>query len=294
MKTNQMNQTALHILFILASCMCLAPVLLVFASSLTEENSIIMNGYSFWPSDWSFAAYEYLFKASNSITHSYGISLLVTVMGTGVGVLISCMLAYPLSRRDMPLRSLFSFLVFFTMLFNGGLVSTYLVYTNLLDIKNTIWALMIPGLLTNGFFILIFRTFFMMSIPKEVLESAYMDGASEVKIFFRIVIPLSLPVIATIGLMQSIGYWNDWFNGMIYVTNPKLFTIQNLLNRMMNDIQFLQSTNLGTNSVSAGVRLPTETLRMAMAVVGLLPIVLAYPFFQRYLVKGLTLGAVKG
>nr|WP_306220739.1 carbohydrate ABC transporter permease [Cohnella sp. WQ 127256] len=289
-----MNQKVLHLLFILMTCASLVPLLLVFSASFTDEKSLVTNGYTFWPSEWSLGAYRYLFHSSTSILHSYSISLFVTIVGTAVGVLISSMLAYPLSRKDMPLRNLFSFLVFFTMLFNGGLVTTYLVYTNLLEIKNTIWALMIPGLLTNGFFILIFRTFFTMGIPKEVVESAYMDGASEVKIFFRIVLPLSLPVIATIGLMQSINYWNDWFNGLIYVTKPNLFTLQNLLNRMMSDIQFLQTTNLGTSSALSGIQFPTGTLRMAMAVVGLLPIMLAYPFFQRYLVKGLTLGAVKG
>ncbi len=224
--------------------------------------------------------------------NSYGITILITAVGTFVGLLISALLAYPLSRRDMPLRGILSFLVFFTLLFNGGLVPTYLIYTEVFHMKNTLMALIIPGLLTNGFFILLIRTFFANSIPIQIIESAYIDGASEFKIFYRMVLPLSLPILATIGLMLTINYWNDWFNGLIYITEPKLFSIQNLLNRMLVNIQFLQQNNLGGQQMSTNP--PMNSVRMAMAVIGILPLILIYPFFQKYFVKGLTIGAVKG
>jgi putative aldouronate transport system permease protein len=254
----------------------------------------LKEGYSFFPREFSFAAYEYLITNSASILRAYGITVFVTVFGTLVSLAMTALLAYGLSRRDLPYRNVFAFLVFFTLLFNGGLVPTYLVYTQVFDIKNTIWALIVPGLLMNGFNVLLMRTFFITSIPEPVIESARMDGAGEFRTFFSIVLPLSLPILATIGLLQTIFYWNDWFNGLIYVTEPTLFSIQNILNRMLSDIQFLASSNLGTNTSAAAAQIPTTAVRMAIAVIGFLPILIAYPFFQKYLVKGIALGSVKG
>jgi putative aldouronate transport system permease protein len=213
------------------------------------------------------------------------VTIFVTVFGTFVSLAMTAFLAYALSRRDLPYRNFFAFFVFFTLLFNGGLVPTYLVYTQVFDIKNTIWALIVPGLLMNGFNVLLMRTFFMTSIPEPVIESARMDGAGEFRTFFSIILPLSL---------QTIFYWNDWFNGLVYITEPTLFSIQNMLNRMLSDIQFLASSNLGTNTSSAAAQIPTTGVRMAIAVIGILPILIAYPFFQKYLVKGIALGSVKG
>lgn len=292
MKTNEMNQTVVHAIFILLAAACLFPFLLLFMSSITEEASIVNDGYSLWPNEFSLEAYTYLWSQKAAMFNSYGITILITIVGTFVGLLISALLAYPLSRRDLPLRSSLSFIVFFTLLFNGGLVPTYLIYTEVFHMKNTLIALIIPGLLTNGFFILLIRTFFANSIPVQIVESAYIDGASEFKIFYRMVLPLSLPILATIGLMLTINYWNDWFNGLIYITEPELFSIQNLLNRMLVNIQFLQQNNLGGQNMA--VNLPMNAVRMAMAVVGILPLILIYPFFQKYFVKGLTIGAVKG
>ena len=291
MKTNDMNQPVVHAIFILLVAICLIPLVLLFMSSISSESSIVNNGYSFWPKEFSLEAYSYLWSQKSAMFNAYGITILITVVGTFVGLLISALLAYPLSRRDLPLRGILSFLVFFTLLFNGGLVPTYLIYTEVFHLKNTLMALIIPGLLTNGFFILLIRTFFASSIPVQIIESAYIDGASEFKIFYRMILPLSLPILATIGLMLTINYWNDWFNGLIYVTEPRLFSIQNLLNRMLSNIQFLQQNSFGGQNVS--VNLPTNAVRMAMAVVGILPLILIYPFFQKYFVKGLTIGAVK-
>lgn len=172
------------------------------------------------------------------------------------------------------------------------MVSYYLVYTELLNLKDTIWALLLPNLLTNGFFILIMKSFFSVSIPPEVVESAYVDGAGEWKIYYKMVLPLSLPSLATIGLMLLISYWNDWYNGLIFINDGKLFSIQNLLNRMLADVQYLQQNNLSGAAVSTS--LPIGSVRMAIAVIGILPLVLTYPFFQKFFVKGLTIGAVKG
>jgi putative aldouronate transport system permease protein len=181
------------------------------------------------------------------------------------------------------------------LLFNGGLVPTYLLYTQYFDLKNTLLALIVPGLLMNGFNVLLMRTFFITSIPVPVLESAKIDGSGEFRILYAIILPLSLPILATIGLFQTIAYWNDWFNGLIYLTEPKLFSLQNILNRIMSDLQFLSNnSNLGVDASQGLAKLPGATVRMAIAVIGVLPILVAYPFFQKFFVKGIMIGAVKG
>ena len=293
-KTDRITQGISHLFLIILSVGSIIPLIILLSSSFSSEASILKEGYSFLPKEFSFAAYEYLLTNSASILRAYGITIFVTVFGTIVSLAMTALLAYGLSRRDLPYRNVFAFIVFFTLLFNGGLVPTYLVYTQVFDIKNTIWALIVPGLLMNGFNVLLMRTFFITSIPEPVIESARMDGAGEFRTFFSIVLPLSLPILATIGLLQTIFYWNDWFNGLIYVTEPSLFSIQNILNRMLSDIQFLASSNLGTNTSAAAAQIPTTAVRMAIAVIGFLPILIAYPFFQKYLVKGIALGSVKG
>lgn len=292
---SQLYQAIIHVFFIGIVCLCLLPFFLLVITSFTDEMTIVSEGYSFLPSKFSLAAYEFLWNDSSNIFRAYGITILVTLVGTFVGLSITALCAYPLSRKDMLIRKPLSFIVFFTLLFNGGLVPTYLVYTQLFDMKNTLLALIIPGLLSNGFYVLIMRTFFMTSIPTPVIESASIDGAGEFKIFFQIVLPLSLPILATVGLMQTIGYWNDWFNGLIYVTDSKLFSLQNLLNRILLNAQFLSSNaSSSTTELAASSNIPMESVRMAMAVIGTIPLLIAYPFFQKYFVKGLVIGAVKG
>ncbi|MFB3168316.1 carbohydrate ABC transporter permease [Neobacillus sp. 179-C4.2 HS] len=293
-KSDRITQGVSHFFLIILSVGSIIPLIILLSSSFSSEASILKEGYSFLPKEFSFAAYEYLLTNSASILRAYGITVFVTVFGTIVSLAMTALLAYGLSRRDLPYRNVFAFIVFFTLLFNGGLVPTYLVYTQVFDIKNTIWALIVPGLLMNGFNVLLMRTFFITSIPEPVIESARMDGAGEFRTFFSIILPLSLPILATIGLLQTIFYWNDWFNGLIYITEPSLFSIQNILNRMLSDIQFLASSNLGTNTSAAAAQIPTTAVRMAIAVIGFLPILIAYPFFQKYLVKGIALGSVKG
>jgi putative aldouronate transport system permease protein len=293
-RSDRITQWVSHIVLIVLAAGSIIPFIILLSSSLSDEASILKEGYSFIPKEISFAAYDYLLSNSSSILRAYGITVFVTIFGTFVSLVMTSFLAYGLSRRDLPYKNVFAFIVFFTLLFNGGLVPTYLVYTQVFDIKNTIWALIVPGLLMNGFNVLLMRTFFMTSIPEPIIESARMDGAGEFRTFFSIILPLSLPILATIGLLQTIIYWNDWFNGLIYITEPSLFSIQNILNRMLSDIQFLASSNLGSNTSAAAAQVPTTAVRMAIAVIGILPILIAYPFFQKYLVKGIALGSVKG
>lgn len=287
-------QWTAHLVLIVFSAAAILPFALLLISSFTDEQAILQNGYSFFPDKFSTQAYDYLLNQSSEIVRAYGVTVLVTVVGTSASLAITTLLAYPLSRRDIPFRTPLAFYVFFTLLFNGGLVPTYLMYTQYFDLKNTLLALIIPGLLMNGFNVLLMRTFFVTSIPLPVIESARIDGAGEFRTLYSVVLPLSLPILATIGLFQTIAYWNDWFNGLIYLTEPKLFSIQNILNRIMTDIQFLSSGNLGSAASQGMAALPSTTVRMAIAVVGVLPILVAYPFFQKYFIKGITIGAVKG
>jgi putative aldouronate transport system permease protein len=284
-----------NVVMMTISIACLLPFLLLLMSSLSSEASIIKYGYSFFPAEFSLKAYEYLWTHWSELGRAYGITILITVTGTAVSLAITSMLAYPMSRGDMPFKNFWAFLVFFTLLFNGGLVPTYLIYTQIFDLKNTLWGLLVPGLLMNGFNVLLVRTFFMTSIPSALIEAASIDGAGEIKIFYKIVLPLSLPIMATIGLFEAILYWNDWFNGLIYITDSKLFSIQTILNKMMTDIQFLQSnSSLAGSSASQEIaELPSTSVRMAIAAVGVVPILIAYPFFQKYFIKGITIGAVK-
>lgn len=283
-----------HIALMGFSILCLVPFILLVMSSISSEDSIIQNGYSFIPEHLSGKAYEYLWAHWGELGRAYGVTVFITIFGTTASLAMTTMLAYPMSRQDIPLKNFWALLVFFTLLFNGGLVPSYLIYTQVFEIKNTIWALIVPGLLMNGFYVLLVRTFFLTSVPPALIEAAQIDGAGEIKAFYKIVLPLSMPILATIGLFEAILYWNDWFNGMTYVTDPKLFSIQNILNRIISDIQFLSSnSNLSAASGGEMSELPSTSVRMAIAVVGVLPILIAYPFFQKYFIKGITIGAVK-
>lgn len=274
---------------------CVYPFLFVIVISLTSEESLTKNGYSIFPEKWSFAAYEYIFKAGDQLLHSYGVTILITVIGTLVSLLVISLYAYAISRKNFSYRGFFSFIAFFTMLFNGGLVPTYLVVTQMLHLKDTLWALILP-LVMNAFYILILRTFYSTTVPDAIIESAKIDGAGELRAFFTIVVPISLPGIATIGLFATLGYWNDWFNALLYIDNPSLVPLQSMLMRIENSMQFLLSNaQLSSSGQSLELlrTLPQEATRMALVVLATVPIACAYPFFQRYFVQGLTIGAVK-
>ena len=236
------------VMIILTAC-ALLPMILLVLSSLTDNDTLIRNGYSFLPEKFSLQAYTYIFSTGNSVIHAYGISILLTVVGTTCSLVITTLLAYALSKKALPGKGVLTFIVFFTMLFNGGLVPTYMNYTNVFGLKNTFWGLLIPSLLTNGFNILLMKSYFVTGVPDEVLEAAYIDGASEFKTFYSIALPLAKPIVATIGLFAGIAYWNDWRNGYIYLTKrTDLYSIQNLLNRMIQNIQFLNLFKICTDS----------------------------------------------
>ncbi len=286
----------ISLFFGMYSICCLLPIILVLSVSFSEEKSVLTDGYRFLPLHFSLEAYRFMFLDINQIVKSYGISILVTVAGTAISVIIMSLFAYPISRNDFPHKRIFTFLMFFTMLFNGGLVPWYLVYTQFLDLKNSIWALIIP-LLISPFFVLVIRTFFQTTIPPALIESARIDGAGETTIFSRIVMPLSLPVLATVALFSTLNYWNDWFLSLVFITDNTTISIQYLMYKAMLNIQFM-TTNIqaqqGFTQAGGSMNLPTESVRMAMCVIGVGPIVFAYPFFQRFFIKGLTVGSVKG
>jgi putative aldouronate transport system permease protein len=293
--TNDLSRpatAAIHVLFALVAICCLLPFLLVVSASFSDEKVVAREGFRLFPGKLSTAAYELLVSDSAQLARSYGVTVLVTAVGTVLSLVLTSLLAYPLYRRDFPFRRFFSVFIFFTMLFNGGLVPFYILYANYLHLRETVTALILPYLV-NPFYVLIMRTFFTGSIPDSVIESAKLDGAREVTILSRIVFPLSLPAFATIGLFTTLVYWNDWFMSLLFITRPRIMSIQFYLYRTIMNLEFLLN-NTALSSGMARMDIPGETARMAMAIVGIGPIVLAYPFFQRYFIKGLTIGAVKG
>lgn len=292
---NPLSNLWIHIIMMAGVFCCIMPFVLVTIISFTDEKSITRNGYSFFPEKWSASAYRYLFADSSSIVRAYGVTITVTIIGTLTSLFIGTMIAYTISRKDYPYRGILTFFVFFTMLFNGGLVPWYLVYSTIFHIKDTLFALIVPNMLLGGFNVLIMRTFFTNTVPVSLIESAYLDGASEFRIYAQIVLPLSLPVIAAIGFMTMLGYWNDWFNSLVYINNDKIVSLQYLMTKVLLNIQALKAqTELSSDMMKALGEMPSESVRMAMAVVGVGPMLFVFPFFQKYFISGLTIGAVKG
>ena len=280
-----------HALLIFLILCCVIPFWLLIASSFTAESSLLTNGYSLFPREISFSAYSYLWTAKESIGRAYLMSILISAVGVSCKVLMCILFAYPLSRHELPGRSVFSFLLFFTMLFNGGLVPTYLVYTNIVNVKDSFFGMVVPYLLFNPFMVIMMRTYFTSSIPNEVIEAAKIDGASEVRCLTSIVVPMSKPIIATVSLMTLIAYWNNWTNGIYFLTTrTDLYGIQDYLNDVMNKAAFLQNHS---NGMINARDIPNVSVRMAIAVVAVIPLLVLYPFFQKYFVKGVTLGSVK-
>ena len=276
------------------SFMCIAPVVLMAVASFTDNDVLNLYGYTYFPQKWSLEAYEFLIKQGTVISKSFLNSILVTFMGTALGIMVTVLLAYTISRKELVGRKLIMLFVFFTMLFNGGMVPTYLMYTQIFHIKNTMWALLFHHLLVNGFNVLLVRTFFNENIPEVLLEAARIDGAGEISIFRNVVVPISKPILATIGLLVGVGYWNDWYNGLLFVTDVNYYTLQNFLNKIMTDLQFLSQNMSATSDVNSIIaNVPSGTVRMAMAFIGALPVIIVFPFFQKYFTKGITVGAVK-
>ena len=298
--SNNLNQikpvtnVIFNLIFLVLGLACITPVVLVFIISITKESTLVSNGYSFFPEALSLTAYTYLWNERKSIGNAIAISALVTVLGTMLGVALTTTMGYVLSRSQYKLKGFFSWMVFIPMIFNGGMVANYVVIANFLNLRNTLWCLILP-LAVSSFNIIISKTFFKTTIPDSIVESAKIDGASEFTIFTRIITPISKPVFATIGLFLSFGYWNDWFQSSLYINEKKLTSLQALLNNMIKNIRYI------ANNPSAGLSMqqyknsmPTESIRMAIAVLVVIPIACVYPFFQRYFISGLTVGAVKG
>lgn len=288
------TNVAINIILAVCSLAAVIPFIFVIIISLTDENSLVMNGYRFIPEKWSLYAYKYIIQAGENIIRSYGVTILVTVAGTLLGLLLTGTYAYAISRRTYAYRKFFTTVITIPMMFSGGMIANYLVVTKILMLKDTVWALILP-LCLNSFNIIVLRTFFKTSIPDAVVESAKIDGASEWKLFFKIIIPMALPGLATIGLFLTLAYWNDWFNAMMYMDSKEWVPLQYLLIQIETSIDWLASNKsmMGVDGIKAAANLPKETIRMAIVVISTLPIIFAYPFFQRYFVNGLTIGSVK-
>ena len=274
---------------------CILPFVLMFSASITGEKELIKEGYKFWPSTISLDTYKYLWAKRETIGRAYGLSIFVTLAGTLPNLVITSLFAYPLYRKDFKPRNAFAFLVFFTMLFSGGMTASYIMWTEVFKIKNTVWALIIPGHLMGAMNVLLVRNYYSTSIPESIVEAARIDGASEFKIYTRIMVPLSKPVLITIALFSGIGYWNDWTNGMYYITNPRLYTITVYLNNVMNNINLLSQRSSMTEGMSiADLSLPTVGVRMAIAFTAIIPIIIVFPLIQSKLIEGVVVGGVKG
>ena len=293
-KRDKVFQITDHIILFLLALFCILPLLLLFSSSFSNETAILHEGYHILPREFDLTAYKYILNGSSGILRSYGISAIITIAGTLGNLFLTILYAYPISRGDLKGRTFFSFFLFLTILFNGGLIPTYMMWTNTFHIKNSYLAYILPNLLMNGIFVIMARNFFTSIIPVELLESAKIDGAGEFRILRDIVLPMSKPILATLGLFVSLNYWNDWQNGLYYISNDKRYTIQVLLNRMLLDTLYMQQGLAKTVNSSIGASMPTATLKMAIAVLGAIPVLIIFPFISQYLSGGIVVGAVKG
>ncbi len=282
-----LGKLLVHGILIMISIACLIPMLLVISVSLSDELQLAKKGYSLIPVGFTTFAYGYILQQPQQILQAYGITIFVTTVGTVAGLLISSLLAYALSRKDFKYRHVLSFYVFFTMLFNGGMVPFYILISQYLNLKDTVWVLILPYLVTP-WYVLILRTSF-AQLPSELMDAARIDGAGEWRIFFRIVIPLSKPVLATIGLFYVLRYWNDWFLSLLFIDTAALYPLQYLLYILMANINFLAS-----NPETTGISIPIQSTRMAMAVLAFGPALLSFLMVQKYFVRGITIGGLKG
>ncbi len=291
-KKNQSYQIVLHIVFVLMCAVIIFPLLLLFSVSFSSESDIVHFGYSVLPKNFTFDAYRYVFKQPTALLDAYKVTIIFSVVGTVLSVLLMAMLAHTLSKRGLKGRGAISFAIYFTMLFSGGLVPSYILITEYLHLNDSIWVYILPSMISPWYTFMI-RTFF-QGLPVEISESAEIDGASEYTIFFRIVLPLSKPVLATVALFTFLTKWNEWYTAMLYINDDKLVSLQYMLQRIMQNIALLQNDQLRSMQAVQTQEIPSETVRMAMAVLVAGPALVVFPFFQKYFVQGLTVGAVKG
>lgn len=290
-KANRRQNLLINAIFIVISACVIIPLIYVISISLSTSGDIVKYGYRIVPVRFDLTAYQYLFQVPKQIITGYKISIIVTLMGTALGLALSASIAYVMTRRDYRYRKITSFYVFFTMLFNGGLVPFYMVMTKMLHVQNTIFALVIPYSI-NAWFTMLMKGF-MQTIPFDIVESAKIDGSSEFRTFIRIILPLSAPALATVGLFYAFAYWNDWWLAMLFIDKESLVPLQFMLYRTMNNLAYLLSTVSTVMNIDLS-KIPGESIRMAMAVLAAGPMLIIFPFFQKNFVKGLTVGSVKG
>ena len=291
-KKNLLFQIVLIVIFTILCALTIFPVLLLVSVSLSSAEAVAKFGYQLIPQEISWDAYIFVFENPQTILRAYGVTFIVSLLFMVFGVLLMAMVAYPLSRSKLKGKNAINFYIYFTMLFGGGLIPTYLLVASTLHLNNTIWVYVVPHMIST-WYVFMMSTFF-KGIPGEIIESATVDGASEYTIFIKMIVPLSKPVIATVALMMFLGKWNDWNTALIYISDAKLYSLQYLLQKILRELDMItQMQQAGMGSVDAA-KIPGETMRMAMAVVAAGPALVVFPFFQKYFVKGLTVGAVKG
>lgn len=288
------SQILINMFFAFFAICCIMPFVIAVSTSLSSELDIVENGYSLFPKNFDSTAYRYVFLDFHQMFRSFLVSVFVTVVGTALSVLIMAMIAYPLSRSDYQYRNIIAVIVFFTMLFSGGLVPYYILVSRYLRLTNNIFVLILPTLV-NGFHVIMLRTFF-QTIPTGVIESCKLDGASEYRIFWQFILPLSKPALATVAFLGALARWNDWFTPMLFISKNELLPLQYMLHRIMTDLMFLTQNTSAAAAAQIGNMggIPSETIRMAMMVVAAGPMLFVFPLFQKYLVKGMTVGAIKG
>ena len=300
---NRMNRispvtnVAFNTLFVILALMCFLPIVFIAIISLTDNTVIRTQGYQLWLTAETISAdaYTYLWSQRQTVFHSLWVSVYVTAIGTVIGVALTTVMGYVLSRTEHKLNNFLTILVFIPMIFGGGMAASYVVTTQVLNLRDTMWVLILP-LAVSSWNVTISRTFFRSTIPDSVIESAKIDGASQMTIFTQIVLPISKPVLATIGLFLAFGYWNDWFQAQLYIDSDELRSLQSMLNQIQNNVAYLTKnpTAMLTSAVDLKKNMPQESVRMAIAFVVAVPIACVYPFFQKYFISGLTVGAVKG
>ena len=284
---------AFNLVFLILAIMCVIPLAFVFSISITDEAVLRSNGYQLIPEAFSASAYEFLWNERLTILRAAFMSVMVTIIGTIISIALNTSMGYVVSRRSFKLKTLYTWLIFIPMVFNGGMLASYVVVSNILKLNNSIWALILP-LACSAFSVTICRTFFRTTVPDSIIESAKIDGAGQFRIWSQIVLPISKPVMAAIGMFAAFGYWNDWFQASLYVQDAKLQTLQSLLNKMQKNIEYIANNPYGGLSMQEyKLNMPTESVRMAIAIVIIVPIACTYPFFQKYFISGLTIGSVK-
>ncbi|MCL5996278.1 MAG: carbohydrate ABC transporter permease [Chloroflexi bacterium] len=276
----------IHVILALIGLLCVLPLIFTVSASFSEEKDIALYGYALIPRSFTTFAYDYLLRVPGQILRAYGVTSFITAVGSGLGLLMMSLVAYVISRPDFPFRKQLSFYIFFTLLFNGGLVPWYIWLTQGLHLKDSVWALILPYLVVP-WYVLLLRTYF-ASLPQELLDAALIDGAGEWRIFFKIVLPLSTSSLATVGLFLVLMYWNDWWLAMLYIDNHNLEPLQYMLYRILTNIRAMEASPQAT-----GMTPPVWTVRMAMAVLATGPAALVFLLVQRYFIRGVTIGALK-